>query len=655
MLMRIKLGKFQDCGDSVSGPAPAATVPRKCAPQPFLRSVQTVLTSAAPYFLAAGDLSGTGAIEIVLAARGGGSFFRFMADGAGGIRNIGIVTVPGRITALAAGGHAVVAGVETGGGSLLVTYQLSGPAASQVAAIPMTAAISQISTGDLGGGRDADAAVLAGGQLFILHGADGALAVAGQLEAVATAFTSDNSVLGDFVADRAHKTEIALLANDGSIHVMARGRLETGPLTPSERAQRRGRVPNAVAADPADVETWDEVRIVPPPDGRRIRKLFAGRLSRSSGEDLFAADDEGRLVQVSKAPVNSSAPPSMELEVSGALMAVVPMRLNVMGSEGLALLEENSPEPLVVSPQPNVIYHVTALNDSNAGTCTTPSGTPMASTCTTLRAAVTASNALYGENLIVFDVGGTVTLTASGQGVDEAGHLDVTNALTIAGNGPAQTVVQAGTSSANGIDKVFSFNPLGQLPGFAVSISGLSIEYGRNTFTDFSIGDNEGGAFDFDAGAEDGAGTLSIANCAILQNSTVNGDGGGIALFDGGVVTITGTTISGTPRIPRGPRSFMGEAFSWATPTRSRSASRLPTRRSAGIPQQTAGAGPTPMGQGSASTAAACWVIGRPKERPRSTESAELSWRPRTTGGDRTPLPPARSARVSLHTPPGWS
>ena len=38
---------------------------------------------------------------------------------------------------------------------------------------------------------------------------------------------------------------------------------------------------------------------------------------------------------------------------------------------------------------------------------------------------------------------------------------------------------------------------------------------------------------------------VDVVNCNITQNSTVNGDGGGIAAFNGGVVTITNTTISG--------------------------------------------------------------------------------------------------------------
>ena len=56
-------------------------------------------------------------------------------------------------------------------------------------------------------------------------------------------------------------------------------------------------------------------------------------------------------------------------------------------------------------------------------------------------------------------------------------------------------------------------------------------------------GHSEGGAFDFDAGAT-GAGSLSLSNDVITGNQTTAGDGGGMALFDGGTVNITNTVIS---------------------------------------------------------------------------------------------------------------
>jgi hypothetical protein len=118
----------------------------------------------------------------------------------------------------------------------------------------------------------------------------------------------------------------------------------------------------------------------------------------------------------------------------------------------------------------------------------------------------------------------------------------VTDALTIVGNGPNTTQIWGGPGPSSGVDSVFSFNAGGFLPGFAVSISGLTIQYGLNAS---ALGYPDGGALDFSGCAYDGSGSLAIANCNILQNGTTNGFGGGLGLFYGGTVTIANTTISG--------------------------------------------------------------------------------------------------------------
>src|SRR5262249_55654867 len=104
------------------------------------------------------------------------------------------------------------------------------------------------------------------------------------------------------------------------------------------------------------------------------------------------------------------------------------------------------------------------------------------------------------------------------------------------------TIIQAGTTASNGIDKIFSFNPVDSTgtpfsaSGFAVSLSGVTLQNGKNPDT-FASFNGEGGAFDFDAGTT-GGGSLSLNDVIVDHNSTTDGDGGGIALFDGGTVTI---------------------------------------------------------------------------------------------------------------------
>jgi hypothetical protein len=285
---------------------------------------------------------------------------------------------------------------------------------------------------------------------------------------------------------------------------------------------------------------------------RQQAKLVAGRVSGSSFDDLLVVSGTERDLTVwnsrgvSHDGSVSQLQPAVTLRAHEPIVCAIPMRLSVMGSPGLVMLTNRTAAPLLLTQVPGVTYHVTGLSDSQTGACTGVSGTPPSSSCTTLRAAVIAANANPGQDAITFDVNGTITLTVVGLDDNaQAGDLDVTDALTIIGNGPANTVIQGGPSFGNGIDKVFSFNPLGAQPGFAVSISGLAIQFGTNHGTGVTDGNGEGGGFDFDAGVRDGAGSLAIANCSIFQNSTINGDGGGIALFDGGAISITNTAING--------------------------------------------------------------------------------------------------------------
>ena len=204
---------------------------------------------------------------------------------------------------------------------------------------------------------------------------------------------------------------------------------------------------------------------------------------------------------------------------------------------------------VLVTPVPAAYYKVTGAADNtaavttagHAGTAADPYLAP------SLRSAVLAANNSVAANVILFDpaLNGT-PLTLSLVGNDDVGlvgDLDVTGALTIQGNGTNNTLIQGGPTPATGIDKIFSFNPLGARPGFTVVLAGLTIRNGRNSQS-FASNNGEGGAFDFDAGL-DGKGSLVVSNCALLNNSTLDGDGGAVALFDGGTVLLSGTVIVG--------------------------------------------------------------------------------------------------------------
>ena len=137
------------------------------------------------------------------------------------------------------------------------------------------------------------------------------------------------------------------------------------------------------------------------------------------------------------------------------------------------------------------------------GTCGTAAGD-----CT-LRAAVIEANSLPGDDTVAFGVLGTFALGRPGSGEDASltGDLDITDDLTITGNGTTKTVADAG-----GADRVFHVDPLGS--GTRVRMSGLTVQGGDTP--------GEGGGI-----LNTGRAELELRKVAVRGNAA--GRGGGIS------------------------------------------------------------------------------------------------------------------------------
>ena len=182
---------------------------------------------------------------------------------------------------------------------------------------------------------------------------------------------------------------------------------------------------------------------------------------------------------------------------------------------------------------------VTKTADTNDGVCDAD--------CS-LREAISAANAGPGGDTITVP-GGTYLLTignAGGANEDgnATGDLDVNNSVTIQGAGSGSTIIEAGTTTSNGIDKVLALNPI-CTSAVNVNISGVTIRFGRNTqpsgAPDFSF---TGGGVDW---CGFGTGNFTLSDSVISNNTNVNGYGGGLNLDAAsgytGTVSITGVTF----------------------------------------------------------------------------------------------------------------
>ena len=130
------------------------------------------------------------------------------------------------------------------------------------------------------------------------------------------------------------------------------------------------------------------------------------------------------------------------------------------------------------------LYAQVVVNSATDAVAANPAASPnTAGGVVSIRSAIQYANAHPGTT-ITFSAalnGTPLTLTIAGANENNCvtGDLDIKAAITITGNGPANTIIQAGTNSTNGIDKVFSVNPLFNA-AFATNISGITIRYGRN-------------------------------------------------------------------------------------------------------------------------------------------------------------------------------
>ncbi len=142
-----------------------------------------------------------------------------------------------------------------------------------------------------------------------------------------------------------------------------------------------------------------------------------------------------------------------------------------------------------------------------------------------LREAIQASNNTAGTDTITFLGSGTYQLTITGTSEDAAvrGDLDITDDLTLTGNGAATTIIDG-----NNDDRVFEVRS-----GATVTMSDLTIRNGNTS--------SSGG------GVNVSSGNLTLSDIIVSGNTTTGGTGGGIS--NSGNLSLIDTAISGNTAV----------------------------------------------------------------------------------------------------------
>ncbi len=159
-----------------------------------------------------------------------------------------------------------------------------------------------------------------------------------------------------------------------------------------------------------------------------------------------------------------------------------------------------------------------------------------------LRAAVMEANALPGQNVVQIPAG-TYTLQLDGEG-DAGGDLDINGALTLEGEGAANTVIDAA-----GIDRVVfvAGGIVADIVGVTLrngdtdGLGGAVMNRGILTITDSEIVDSTSrSSFDGGGGIWND-GRMTVVSSTIAGNAA----GGGGGIFNSGETTVVNSTLSG--------------------------------------------------------------------------------------------------------------
>src|SRR5271157_6002617 len=511
-------------------------------PSPYLPDAQLVQIPGRPDFLAAGDFIGLDGPGVVAAARGGSGLSVLARGASGSVELRQTIDVGGPVTALGVyrleNGKYVdlLVGAHTASGSQLLIYHGSPAGLSQVAAYSLGADAASFAFGDLDGDGLPDVLIVAGGRVSILHGGSRTI---GPVEVPYRAASAD---VGRFVFDRDPLPQIALLAADGSLHVLAHGVPDQRPYTADEiRARRLANLRGPRAPQPQRTVAWQEIesysQIGASDSSGRAPLMFRTRVSSNGADDLMLLD-AARMSVV----VHSDRNPGNGLvlgraDLAADAVAALPLRVYIDGRPGVVFLKRGDTAPHVMMPLPDPTFTVNTTTDlvsANAHACRDS----VAGQCS-LRQAVIEANATAGTDTISIPAGTyTLTIARSASPVYDAktGTLDVTDSVNIVGAGQGTTIIQGGTVGVdpgppNGVDKVFSFNQdVTAFTDATVSVSNLTIQNGYNR-GNTSITDGWGGAFDYDTGASGNA-NLTLTNVTLNNNTLTDGEGGGFATFN---------------------------------------------------------------------------------------------------------------------------
>ena len=505
----------------------------------FMPKAAVYAVPESPDFLATGDFNRDGAQDLLVGAHGGGLYL-LAGDGHGSLRAAQSIFLEGRVLAVDTTGDGHVAiSLDSPGSPQLAVLAPGVRGFTILATFPLPARGDAVAWGRFGG--KGDLAVGAGNNVVVIYGALGANP---QTETVNLAYQVQALTVGDFIWDRAGRLEISVLGDDGAIHILQHGILDTRPLTAADiRGRRAALRAQAIqlAKNPTVIGHWIEARqfsaSVSTSSGA-VRPMLSSRLAGSSLMVVDAGQNRLNILDAS----GKAASAQTTIEFSGTPVAAHATAPKLNGSRSLVVLNTSQLAPVAMDQAPDPTFNVTTtVDEDDANACNNTSVLTGAGSdgVLSLREAVCEANNNGAATSVINVPAGTYNLSLNTGG--ETGELQVGTTsganISIVGSGtPSNTIIRQTT----GVDRIIEQDfPI--VGGVTMAISNVTLSSGNcTTGTDCAFG---GGAV-LGGSAASSADDVTFNNVVFDSNSSGTAPGGAVILGSAGTYTVSSSTFS---------------------------------------------------------------------------------------------------------------
>jgi len=409
---------------------------------------------------------------------------------------------------------------------------------------PLTAEASALALGQFDDDFPMDLAVASGRELMIVRGQPQRLSLSKMkrgkaLDAVidrrSFPFAIKSLVIGDFSGN--HRDDIALLSDDGAIHLLNR---------PAAVSTLRGQ-------KSLRVQAWQDKTL--PGAWPQARLLDRARVSSLPADNVVVIDSTNRRLQIlTDDRVRRSIQASSiteSLEVEGEPIAVLPMRLNADALSDLVILRSSQVAPSVAITAPAMTFPVINTNDSGPGS---------------LRQAIINANTTSGADLITFNIGAggpqSINLAAALDEITEAVMIDATTQPNFVGNPiielPGATLPTGDGLLVSGGGTTIRGFVINGFPGDGISISTVGNNIIERNFIGTTMSGNASAPNAGNGVTVDGVDSNRIGGTTAAASDLISGNtGAGVEIINDSVANLVqgnfiGTDVTGTAPLGNG-------------------------------------------------------------------------------------------------------